>query len=41
MIVPQYWAEARIKKRINGRPVTVKRFGWSDDSESDTELVSA
>ena len=41
MIVPQYWAEARIKKRINGRLVTVKRFGWSDDSESDTELVSA
>ncbi len=38
MIVPQYWAEARIKKRINGRPVTIKRFGWSDDSESDAQL---
>lgn len=37
MIVPQYWAEASLKKRINGRQVTVKRFGWSDLSEVEAQ----
>lgn len=37
MIVPQYWAEASLKKRINGRQVTVKRFGWSDVSETEAQ----
>lgn len=34
MIVPQYWAEARIQQRIGRRQVTVRRFGWSDDSQA-------
>ena len=33
MIVPEYWAEARQQVRRNGRQVTVRRFGWSDDSQ--------
>ena len=33
MIVPDYWAEARLQERINGSQVTIKRFGWSDESE--------
>ncbi|MDR7191543.1 hypothetical protein [Luteimonas terrae] len=33
MIVPEYWAEARRQTRHGGRSVTVRRFGWSDDSE--------
>ena len=33
MIVPQFWAEGRIRQRINGRQFTVRRFGWSDESE--------
>lgn len=33
MIVPEFWAEARLQQRHGGRPVTVRRFGWSDDSE--------
>ncbi len=37
MIVPQYWAEASLKKRINGRQATVKRFGWSDISETEAQ----
>lgn len=37
MIVPQYWAEASLKKRINGRQVTIKRFGWSDVSETEAQ----
>lgn len=32
MIVPEYWAEARQQVRHNGRSVTVRRFGWSDES---------
>src|SRR5437870_1051333 len=36
MIVPEHWAEARLQVRHKGRSITVKRFGWSDES-----LVSA
>ncbi len=32
MIVPQYWAEGRIQHRKSGRQVTIRRFGWSDES---------
>ena len=32
MIVPEYWAEAREQVRHNGRRITVRRYGWSDDS---------
>lgn len=32
MIIPRYWAEAKIKTRIAGRSYSLKRFGWSDQS---------
>ncbi|MDD2710057.1 MAG: hypothetical protein PHV34_18905 [Verrucomicrobiae bacterium] len=38
MMVPQFWAEGIIKERLNGREVTVRRFGWSDDSQADAQL---
>ena len=31
MIVPAYWAEARVQARFRGRPLVVRRFGWSDE----------
>src|SRR6478609_4866059 len=34
MIVPKFWAEARAKKRTTRKQVTVRRFGWSDESEA-------
>jgi hypothetical protein len=34
MIVPKFWAEARAKKRTARKQVTVRRFGWSDESEA-------
>lgn len=37
MIVPQYWAEARVRRRGGGKQVTVRRFGWSDTSEADAQ----
>jgi len=33
MIVPGFWAEGRIQQRVAGRQVTVRRFGWSDESQ--------
>jgi hypothetical protein len=32
MIIPQYWAEARLQHRERKRQITVRRFGWSDIS---------
>jgi len=32
MIVPQFWAEGRIQERVAGKQITVRRYGWSDDS---------
>ncbi len=32
MIVPEHWAEAREQVRQRGRSITVRRYGWSDES---------
>lgn len=37
MIVPQFWAEAKTTTRHDGSQLTIKRFGWSDESEADAE----
>jgi len=37
MIVPQFWAEGRVRGRHDGRQVTVRRFGWSDTSQADAQ----
>lgn len=37
MIVPQFWAEGRIQHREGGKQITVRRFGWSDESEADAQ----
>lgn len=37
MIVPRYWAEGRAQHRSKDKQVTVRRFGWSDVSESDAQ----
>lgn len=34
MIIPLYWAEGRAQHRQKGKQVTVRRFGWSDDSQA-------
>lgn len=33
MIVPRYWAEGRVQNREDGRQVTIRRFGWSNESQ--------
>lgn len=35
MIVPDYWAEARKQHKAAGKQVTVRRFGWSEESVAD------
>lgn len=37
MIIPKYWAEARLQHRDRKRQVTVRRFGWSDTSEAEAQ----
>lgn len=37
MIVPKYWSESKIKTTVNKRQFTIKRFGWSDDSEAEAK----
>ena len=32
MIVPQFWAEAKVQKTIGQKSATLRRFGWSDES---------
>jgi hypothetical protein len=40
MIVPQFWAEASARHRADGRQVTVRRFGWSDESADDAQAMA-
>jgi hypothetical protein len=40
MIVPTYWSEARKQHRRNGKQVTIRRFGWSDISESEAAAMA-
>jgi hypothetical protein len=42
MIVPQFWAEARVHQpRVKDRAqITVRRFGWSDTSQADAETMA-
>ena len=40
MIVPQFWAEARVQDKTRERQVTVRRYGWSDTSQEDAQAVA-
>lgn len=40
MIVPQYWAEGRIRQQHKGRQVTIRRFGWSDGSQAEAQSMA-
>ncbi len=37
MIIPQYWAESSQQYRHRGKQVTVRRYGWSDESEAQAQ----
>ena len=40
MIVPSFWAEARRQTRRGKRQITVRRWGWSDTSEADAQVMA-
>ena len=33
MQIPEFWAEARLTTKVKGRRRSVRRFGWSDESQ--------
>jgi hypothetical protein len=37
VIVPQFWAEASARHRDAKRQLTLRRFGWSDQSQADAQ----
>lgn len=37
MIVPRFWAEARVRSRDSKGQVTVRRFGWSDVGQAEAQ----
>lgn len=37
MIVPAFWAEARLHQRIGRKQLTVRRWGWSDTSQNEAQ----
>ncbi len=37
MLIPDFWAEASVKHRVSGKQVTVRRFGWSEESQDDAQ----
>ncbi len=40
MIIPYFWAEARLQQKLPGRQVTVRRWGWSDASQEDAQSLA-
>ena len=40
MIVPKFWAEGRIQQQVQGRQVTIRRFGWSNQSPADAQALA-
>jgi hypothetical protein len=41
MIVPRYWSEARRRNRSPSGQVTVRRWGWSDESQEAADSMAA
>ena len=40
MIVPQFWAEAHIHHRAGNKRITVRRYGWSDESQAEAQTLA-
>lgn len=34
MLIPKYWSQASTVTNVNGKPRSVKRYGWSNESEA-------
>ena len=40
MIVPEFWAEARLPGKVGKRQLVVRRFGWSDAGEAEARAMA-
>jgi hypothetical protein len=40
MIIPKFWAEARLQTKLPSRQITVKRWGWSDASQEAAQALA-
>jgi hypothetical protein len=40
MIVPDFWAEGLARAQAKGKPLTVRRFGWSTSSQQDAQRMA-
>lgn len=40
MLVPEFWAEARKQHRDGKKQLTVRRFGWSNDSQDEAQNMA-
>ncbi|MBL8472949.1 MAG: hypothetical protein KF778_21585 [Rhodocyclaceae bacterium] len=40
MLVPDFWAEARRRHRAKGKQITVRRWGWSCQSQEDAQALA-
>lgn len=40
MLIPYYWAEARLQNKSAGKQVTVRRWGWSDASQAEAQALA-
>src|SRR4051812_26651323 len=40
MLVPKFWAEGRVQEHAADKQVTVRRFGWSDESQANAQAMA-
>jgi hypothetical protein len=40
MLIPRFWAEAWARQRERNRQITIRRFGWSDVSQDDSQAMA-
>src|SRR5256885_4547746 len=40
MLVPKFWAEGRLQESSAEKPITVRRFGWSDESRANAQAMA-
>lgn len=40
MIVPRFWAQARLREKRPGRQLTLYRFGWSNESQAAAQQLA-
>lgn len=40
MLIPYFWAESRLQKKLPTKQITVKRWGWSDVSQEEAQALA-